>query len=750
MHAMKANVRILVSGMHSGPNPSPGLGIARSLRRAFDAIHITALDYSTASSGMHSNLVDERIFLPAWTAASVDGWASAIERLLAHDDTVYIPGLDLEARLLAERLPNHPGVLSPGSKAFAFVTKPAGLVAAELGIEVPPAEMECSPAGVERFLRQNPGRAWVKGQHYEAFPVKNAQEARAAGAFVSQVWGGSWHIEAHVHGQECGLVFAARNGVLVDAAFMAKSLLTVDGKTWAGQLEEVPAQLLEGLQRLVSMSDWTGGGEIELIRTWEGTFFAMELNPRFPAWIHGATVAGQNLPAGLVLGSAVAAELGCDRAFTRIVEEVPLHPDIGHVPFRWSQEGAITEATKHPSGVRALARLRETKPPPTTMYQSDRGHDADRSAALDVPFSSVDFETPHRVMQLDRFAAAVESTAAALANAGLRDRSTIAYSVKTCPDPRVMRAAAGLGLVPEVISQDELAAALDAGMNTGRAILNGPAKWWPEPARVACHAFFADSLGELAAIERRLESGLHLDTDVVGVRIGPQAARSRFGVRITDESDANALVGALTPVLRILDRPWGAHFHLASSTLGVRAWSAEVATFLQTVDLLSRRLGPPAVLDFGGGWHPDDTELTADRLGDAVRTSTTVSASTEIIVEPGKSLTQDAGVLVCRALLRREPSACPDIVVDATLGDLPEAAYRVHTVTLLRAGEWRVVPPGAGRLLGRSCMEADILALDLDLREVDEGDCLAFHGCGAYDASMSYEFGRGRSREHPR
>jgi len=56
--------KIVISGMHSGTNPSPGLGIARSLRLAGITRQIVGLDYSPESSGLHAPVLDSRVVLP--------------------------------------------------------------------------------------------------------------------------------------------------------------------------------------------------------------------------------------------------------------------------------------------------------------------------------------------------------------------------------------------------------------------------------------------------------------------------------------------------------------------------------------------------------------------------------------------------------------------------------------------------------------------------------------------------------------
>jgi hypothetical protein len=81
---------------------------------------------------------------------------------------------------------------------------------------------------------------------------------------------------------------------------MRKREITEEGKTWAGDISEVDEAFLTPLRRIVRELNWTGGGELEMVRDADGRLWLLEWNPRFPAWVHGATIAGVNLPALLV------------------------------------------------------------------------------------------------------------------------------------------------------------------------------------------------------------------------------------------------------------------------------------------------------------------------------------------------------------------------------------------------------------------------------------------------------------------
>ncbi|WP_407287420.1 hypothetical protein [Streptomyces sp. BP-8] len=809
---------VFVSGMHSGPNPSPGLSVARSLRLARPDLRIVGLDYSRESSGLHSGLLDDLVCLPAWREAHLATWVEQMDRLLEPEDAVLIPCLDLEVRLLARELGSHDRILGPPKTALELVGKPPVEAARRLGLRAPEHETDTSWQAVDRFIRRSPYGVWVKGQHYDAHRAHTAGAALAMGDVVQRTWGGNWHLEAHVAGQECSIAFVALDGRLLDAVFITKAMVTTEGKTWAGEVAELDPAMRARLTELLADAMWNGGGELELLRSWSGELTLMEINPRLPAWIHGASVCGANLPAALVTGEAADRGRRLTPGFTRVVEEIPVHPDLGITPIAWVAGGISRPGDKRHSGMPSLGQ--RCLVPPTSDEEPIDGHPnltaapaahaggpaecagagetaemaqrtgvvgaglptespagpADERATgrgravglreepagrtegpaarneasavrtdgfeelLDPPGNAA---TPYRQILLPLFTERVRALRNEVEGVG---RVLLAHSVKTCPQPAVLREAARLGMAAEAISLDELQAAERHGLAPERAILNGPAKWWPATDRVRCFAFFADSVAELSRLHSLLDSGFQLEAEVVGVRVAPAGLVSRFGVPLHERDTMEETSELLGSLAKRLGAGWGMHFHFAQSVLGAPRWQRECVAALSAADPLADQLGgPPAVLDFGGGWHVDDLSYLRPSLEYVLAHGPAAAREGDplLVLEPGKLLTQPSAAVVTQVLARRASHRGYDIVVDAAEGDMPEAPFHPHPVARFDGSRWVPLRPGWSWILGRSCMEHDVLSVRLDLTDVQEGDHLAFGMCGGYDTSMAYDFGRG-------
>ncbi len=299
-------MRVYISGVHSDPDPSPGLGLARSLKQSFPHSTLVAVDYSVRSTGLHSQIFDETFVQAIWSELNLDAYASLVESFLRDTETCWISGLDVEIDWLAKVLGGHRRLLVPPLGALEAVRKPVIRIASELGMRVPtwlPAVSE--PTAIDRLGRQAGWHLWIKGVYHEAYPARSFPEVMTQVERLEHLWPiKDIFVQAHVPGLEQGYVFAAYQGRLLGAVEVVKRSLTSQGKTWAASVSELPAPALDALRAVVRSLSWTGGGEIEFVRSEDGQNWLIDFNPRFPAYIHGVTLCGPNLP-GLLIGAAL-------------------------------------------------------------------------------------------------------------------------------------------------------------------------------------------------------------------------------------------------------------------------------------------------------------------------------------------------------------------------------------------------------------------------------------------------------------
>ncbi|HVG18748.1 MAG TPA: hypothetical protein VNI02_06815, partial [Blastocatellia bacterium] len=537
---------------------------------------------------------------------------------------------------------------------------------------------------------------------------------------------------------------------------------TEEGKAWAGDVTDVGEEFAAPLRKMVRDLNWTGGAELEMVRETEGQFWLLECNPRFPAWIHGATIAGRNLPALMVEGATgIPAEKmkAVSEEFTRVVLEVPVRSQFPLPPLPEPYPGGIGHSLKHPSGTLALAeRLQKLN---VINSNGDGGGNGgpDGKGSPVVPPSFVEdlktydfaeLETPSWIY-LESTASSLFKRAATFAD-NLSTSSvkvTNAYSIKTNPDERLIQLAHGSGFLAEAISLLEVQKAIKFGFEPKQIVLNGPGKWWPEGLLPTSpiHAIFADSIPDLKRVIASLEKK-ELRSKIVGVRLRTPNVASRFGVPINTPEALKALVGLIETLPR--DCLFGVHFHMASSNIGVRQWwhlYESMLRWCRSIETLTRR--QIKCLDVGGGWFPDDWHGEAvDQFASAVNRARNFLPHVEqIISEPGKAIAQPSMALAMRVLEFEDSQAeIKEAVVDGSIAELPMHFFQPHRILYkdARTGQWGALRRGKTQLLGRLCMEHDIVARGVELPEgARVGDVLIFCDAGAYDRSMSYVFGRG-------
>ncbi len=729
------------SGIAGGCVLSPGLGVARSLREAFADLRIVGVADTPHSASLHDPAFDE-VWIREAAHDEATHTAAILERLAG--GAWWICGSELEARRLARAAGGHDRLLSPSTDALSGFDAPTGDLARRLGVRCPP---EISPREddwrLSAFGREHGWRLWLTGPDREPAHIDGWRTLERTRARLAAAWSfDGMALQAQVEGAREAIVFAGRRGAMLGAWHMRAALEPAQGATWGGHVADLAETLPDvaaALARELSAGAWTGGGELELVRPVDAVPWLVARRPHFASWVHGATLAGANLPAALV-GAATGSDLAptARRAtqFVRVVVEIPARPGLA-VPKPAATASTVVRAGGYLGGMPDPGATAAAGPHP--REDAARPDEALAAIVAGLPTAG---DTPHAhaIDPGPRW----ERLANAVRDAAPGRRVELAYSIKTDPDVALLRAARARGFLAEAITAAEMQRAQDAGFAGDAIVLNGPGKRWPPPAApVRAYAAFADSLGELAALALLAGSG-ELSARYLGPRVRPASVASRFGIPLGEDDASRRLVIALAALPA--SQRVGLHFHWASSEAGHETWFDTVEALLRWARLLQANTGRAiSCLDLGGGWQPDDFDAVfLPRLPELVaRCHAELDELDVLVLEPGRALVQPLSVVETTVLEVREARGAREIVIDASLAEVPRAPVYPHRILTQREGEWLRWGRGPDRVLGRLCMEDDVLRTGIAVPDdVRSGSRVLIADAGAYDRSMAYSFGR--------
>jgi carbamoyl-phosphate synthase large subunit len=294
---------IAVTGLNATDNPAPGVGVLRSLRAdARPGDRLVGLAYDALDPGIYAEELVEDVFVLPYPSSSGDAYLSRLEyvRDRAGVDVV-IPTLDAEMPAFITLQPRLRAMgiatLLPTREQLDLRSK-ASLprLGARADIDVPRTAVLTSAQELAQVHERVPYPFLVKGLYYGATLVHALDEAVAAFQRAAAQWGLPIIVQECVQGEELNVMGVGDGeGGLWSAVPMKKLMLTDKGKGWAGITIRDP-ELVAIAERFARETRWRGPFEVEVMRDRGGRCWLIEINPRFPAWVHLATSAGVNMP----------------------------------------------------------------------------------------------------------------------------------------------------------------------------------------------------------------------------------------------------------------------------------------------------------------------------------------------------------------------------------------------------------------------------------------------------------------------
>ncbi len=330
----------------------------------------------------------------------------------------------------------------------------------------------------------------------------------------------------------------------------------------------------------------------------------------------------------------------------------------------------------------------------------------------------------------------------------------VCYAVKACPNLGVLSVLARLGSGFDIVSIGELERVLRAGGNPSKVIFSGVGKSQAEMRRaleVGVHCFNVESAAELERLNET--AGASAACALVALRVNPDVdpnthpyiatglKENKFGVPINAAMSLYARARSL-PHVRVV----GIACHIGSQLVALGPFVDALERVLALVDRLRAQGVPIADLDLGGGLGiryqeeiPPEPRAYVTTLLERLGAHGVQAGAVRILIEPGRALVGEAGVLLTRVEYLKPGGAKSFAVVDAAVNDLlrPALYQAWHDIVPLVATP--AGPVGRYDIVGPVCESADFLGRDRELA-IAAGDLLAIRTAGAYGASMSSRY----------
>ncbi len=341
----------------------------------------------------------------------------------------------------------------------------------------------------------------------------------------------------------------------------------------------------------------------------------------------------------------------------------------------------------------------------------------------------------------------------------------ICYSVKCCSNLSILRLLTSLGAGMDVVSGGELYRAFKAGCDPRKCVYAGVGKSEPE-IRLALEQgiglFNIESEMEfenIARIAREMQvhtrAALRVNPDV-----DPKTHRytttgkreSKFGV---DLERAEAFFNAYGRDAFV--SLTGLHLHIGSPVYSTGPYIESVQKALRLIDDLALRGFHIDTLDLGGGFGADyesDQSPLAAQYAEAIVPilQDRVSRGLQIILEPGRTIAANAGILLTRVEYVKQSGDRHFVICDAGMNTLlrPSHYGSFHFVWPANPGvaltpprrSRELVLPGLARteVVGPLCETGDFLAEDRMLPPLHRGDLVAIFTAGAYGMAMASRY----------
>lgn len=326
------------------------------------------------------------------------------------------------------------------------------------------------------------------------------------------------------------------------------------------------------------------------------------------------------------------------------------------------------------------------------------------------------------------------------------------FALKTNSNSKVLQYLNEFGAGFDTVSGGEIFKVLNVGADPQKIVYAGVGKTQEEidyAIKSNILMFNVESISELNLLNSRaIAAGKKVK---ISIRVNPNVdakthhyistglSKNKFGIDILKAEEVYQYAAGLAGIL-----PVGIHMHIGSQILDVSPYKE---AFTKVFGLYQKLKNQGIKLDYiniGGGLgivydkekqkSPHVSDLIDGQIADSIKQN-----DLTLILEPGRSIVGNAGILLTKALYNKTNKSKHFVVIDAGMNDLarPSLYDAYHEIIPVVDNHRQKI---VADVVGPICESTDFLAKDRLLAKLEEGEYLAVENAGAYSFSMSSNY----------
>ncbi|MCP3675487.1 MAG: diaminopimelate decarboxylase [Gammaproteobacteria bacterium] len=323
----------------------------------------------------------------------------------------------------------------------------------------------------------------------------------------------------------------------------------------------------------------------------------------------------------------------------------------------------------------------------------------------------------------------------------------ICFAVKANSNQAILKTMADLGAGADVVSEGEMRRAIMAEIPASKIVYSGVAKTQSEMEYALSQnilQFNIESENELlllskvaSSVNKVVKIAFRINPDVdakTHAKISTGKSENKFGIPISKALAIYQLAAKL-PGIQVQ----GVDVHIGSQLTQLEPFENCFILIKQLVEQLREDGHTISIVDVGGGlgidYAEDDSEVPTIESYCALLKQQFSDLGCKLILEPGRSLVGNSGILVSKVIYLKEGEERTFVIIDAAMNDLlrPSMYDAFHNILPITETEEQACYD----VVGPICETSDTFARTRIMSVINEGDLIAIDSAGAYGAVMS-------------